>query len=183
MFFGKTPRAAALMLAACALGGAGAADGPAEKENYPYAGHTFNVSSGEFGGEAICSVELDDMHPREYQITVETVAAPSFAGFKETVAGMKKRCSGLAFADGAGNVSSEPKENPDGVYRFRAKCFRGKGAIAGLYNSPAKYYRYALVYDLDEKAVARLDEQGIGAHMDAVLRRTCPFYREVPAKR
>jgi hypothetical protein len=147
------------------------------KANYPFGGHVFNVSSGVFDNEAICSVELDDMHPREYQITVETVTRPSFMDFTKTFNDVKRRCRGVKFKDSNGNISSEPKRTTDDIYRFEANCFRGTGKVEGLYDSRRKYYRYVVIYDMDDQMVQRLAGKGIIKHMETVLRKTCPFYR------
>lgn len=145
-------------------------------DNYNFAGHKFNVSSGEFDNEGICSVELDDMHPREYQITVETVSRPSLEDFSLTFNDMKKRCTSVTFIDNSGNISSEPRVTPDGVYRFEAKCFRGNGYVEGLYDTNKKFYRYVLMYDMTDAIFKKLNAAGVPAHMDNVLVRTCPFY-------
>ena len=153
-----------------------AADETAHSGNYDFGGHKFNVSSGEFDNEGICSVELDDMHPKEFQITVETVSRPSLQDFEVTFADMKKRCTSVTFIDSEGNISSSPKETEDRVYRFEAKCFRGNGSVKGYYDSKRRYYKYTLIYAMSDETVRKLENDGIVNHMDDVLVKTCPFY-------
>lgn len=173
--FFKSATAAVMLSAVCATS-LYAGEGSEPAANYDFGGHRFNVSSGEFDNEGICSVELDDMHPKEYQITVETVSRPSLEDFTVTFKDMKQRCSSVTFIDSQGNISSEPKETEDRIYRFEAKCFRGNGAVNGYYDSKHKFYKYTLIYAMSDEVVKKLASAGITDHMDRVLVRTCPFY-------
>ncbi|MGN1394027.1 MAG: hypothetical protein ACI4V7_08375 [Succinivibrionaceae bacterium] len=154
-----------------------AADLSESSSEFEYNGHKLSVSSGEFLGEPICSIDLDDQHPKEFQVSVEGISKPSFEDFVNRFKAYQKKGCVVTSIDSKGNAHSYPINVTNGDYFLKAICFNGSGSIQGFYLTNKKVYKSYFLYEFSDKELIGFKRLGLLTYMEKLLKKNCAFYK------
>lgn len=137
--------------------------------------HKLAVSSGEFMGNIICSMDLDDQHPKEFQVVAEKLNNASYNDFKNMFKSLKGKGCQAYFVDSDDNLHSDPAPTANEIYGVKAICFNGNGSIKGVYDTKKGIYRYNFAYGFSEGEIEAFRKEGLIDFMEKKLRRNCDF--------
>ena len=148
--------------------------------HYNFKGYELAFSSGYFQNNGICSIDVDNKHPREYQVVAENIFNPSKLEFKKRVeAYLKKGCDIVVLDEKGKSVNYNNIENSNtSRFMYEATCFNGIGGVRGEYLVETGVLHYIFHYDFTKKEVKEFDKIKLTSYMQEKLQAQCPFFNK-----
>lgn len=148
--------------------------------HYNFKGYELAFSSGYFQNNGICSIDVDNKHPREYQVVAEEIFNPSKSEFKKRVKSyLQKGCDIIVLDENGKSVNHNDIENTNtSRFMYEANCFNGIGGVRGEYLVKSGVLHYIFHYDFTEKEVKEFDKIKLTSYMQDKLQEQCPFFNK-----
>lgn len=132
---------------------------------------------GDSLGANLCSIDLDDAHPREYQYIVEEVKDAGLQDLYSRVNTLSRKGCKINFWQQSTGWTSNIVEYEKNKFVFKASCFNGNGGVNAIYDMNTKLYQYFFSYGFTNSQVAEFDKSGLSTYMKDYLKSSCPIMK------